>query len=121
MHATTIEQYKAASATCQSCADICNMCSDDMIGMESHGNRELMARCIRLCRECADICSLSANWLSRLSLLSDQACSLCAEVCDACAEACEQHAPHHKLCGLCAVDCRKCAEVCRDMAAAAHA
>ena len=113
---TTPTQYQAAIAACQSCANICNMCSDEMIGMESHHNSDLMARCIRLCRECADICSLSVNWMSRPSLLSKSICRVCAEVCNACAEACEQHASHHKLCGPCAEECRRCVAVCLEMA-----
>ena len=117
---TTPDQYKAAISVCQSCVNICNTCSDDMIGMESYDNQELMARCIRLCRECADICSLAVSWMSRSSLLSKQICRLCAEVCNACAEACEQHAPHHKLCGPCAEECRRCTAVCMEMAGAAR-
>jgi hypothetical protein len=117
MQRTTTTQYKdnAAISACLSCAVACNMCSDNMIGMESHDNRELMARCIRLCRECADICSLSASWMSRASLLSNHICRVCVEVCNACAEACEQHAPHHELCGPCAAECRRCAAVCLEM------
>ena len=109
-------QYQAAISACQRCANICNTCSDEMIGMESHVNRELMVRCIRLCRECADLCSLAANWMSRSALLSKHLCRLCAEVCNACAEACEQHAPHHRLCGPCAEECRRCIAVCLEMA-----
>ena len=89
MYQTAPEQYKAAISACQSCANICNRCSDEMIGMKSHDNQELMARCIRLCRECADICSLSVHCMSRSSWLSNDICRLCAEVCNACAEACE--------------------------------
>jgi hypothetical protein len=120
MHQMTPEHYKAAISACQSCVTICNTCSDEMIGMESHDNQELMARCIRLCRECADICSLSVSWMSRSSLLSKHICRVCAEVCNACAEACEQHAPHHKLCGPCAEECRRCTAVCLEMAGAAQ-
>jgi hypothetical protein len=68
---TLTEQYKSCIAACRACAGICNTCSDDMIGSEPHGDREMMARCIRLCRECADICSLSVNWMSRLSPLAE--------------------------------------------------
>ena len=117
---TTPTEYQAAISACQSCANICNTCSDEMIGMESHANQELMARCIRLCRECADICSLSANWISRSSPMSNHIGRFCAEVCNACAEACEQHAPHHKLCGPCAEECRRCVGVCLEMAGAAQ-
>lgn len=118
MHGTSTKPYEDAISACQTCANICNACSDDMIGMESHDNRELMARCIRLCRECADICSLSASWMSRSSLLSGQICQWCAEVCNTCAEACEQHAPHHELCRLCSAVCRKCVAVCQEVAEA---
>lgn len=117
---STPREYQATISACQSCVTMCNTCSDDMIGMESHDNWELMARCIRLCRECADICSLSANWMSRSSPLSKHIGRFCAEVCNACAEACEQHAPHHKLCGHCAAECRRCAAVCTEMAGVAQ-
>ncbi|WP_197742083.1 four-helix bundle copper-binding protein [Nitrospira sp. KM1] len=109
------EHYKKCIAACEDCARICNTCSDDMIGMEHHGDHQLMARCIRLCRECAEICSLSGAWMSRLSPLADSLCRLCAEICDKCADTCEQHAPHHPLCGPCAEECRRCAHECRDM------
>ena len=117
---TTPTQYQAAISACESCLTICNTCSDDMIGRESHDHHELMARCIRLCRDCADICSVAANWMSRSSLLSTHICRLCAEVCNACAEACEQHAPHHELCGPCAEECRRCVSVCLEMAGVAQ-
>lgn len=115
------EQMKDTIASLWSCAQICNMCSDDMIGMEPHGDTQLMERCIRLCRECADICVTTAQWLSRVSPLSDRIAQFCAEVCDRCAEACEQHAPHHALCGPCAQECRRCAERCRSITLAAKA
>jgi hypothetical protein len=113
------DQMKECIAACWSCAQICNQCGDDMIGMEPHGHSmELMARCIRLCRECADICTLSAQWMSRLSRFSENLCRLCADICDVCAEVCEEHAPHHELCGPCAKECRRCARLCREMAGA---
>jgi hypothetical protein len=112
-------QYQDCIAACWACAQICNRCSDDMIGMHGQGHdMELMSRCTRLCRECADICSLAAQWMSRVSPLSDEICRFCAEICDACAEICEQHASHHALCGTCAQECRRCASMCRDMAGA---
>jgi hypothetical protein len=111
-------QHQAAISACQTCANICDACSDEMMGAESPYYRELRARCIRLCRECADICSLSVHWMSRSSWLSNDICRLCAEVCNACAEACEQHAPHYRLCGPCAAECRRCATVCMEMVGA---
>jgi hypothetical protein len=54
----TPQQHKCADA-CFACAQICDNCSDDMIGMREHGDQkdhEIMAKCIRLCRECAEIC-----------------------------------------------------------------
>lgn len=107
------QQFKDCIRACMACAQICNECGDDMVGMKQ--SSELMARCIRLCRECADICLLAASWMSRVSPLSDRVCRLCAEICDLCAEACEQHAPHHELCGPCARECRRCADACRQM------
>lgn len=109
------QEMKDCMAACFRCSHICNRCGDDMIGMETHQNAELMRRCIRLCRECADICVLTAQWLGRMSLLSTQICRLCAEVCDVCAETCEQHASYHALCGPCAQECRHCADLCRRM------
>ena len=111
------KQSQDCIAACWSCATICNTCSDDMIRMEPQGHdMELMALCIRLCRECADACSLSAQWMSRLSPLTEAICAFCAEICDTCAETCERHAPHHALCADCAKQCRRCASLCRDMA-----
>ena len=115
------QQMKDCIEACWACAQICNTCSDDMIGMDHKGDTQLMERCIRLCRECADICVMSAQWMSRMSPVSAPLCRLCAEVCDLCAEACEQHAPHHALCGPCAQECRQCADRCRSMASEAKA
>lgn len=101
------------------CAHICNNCSDEMIGMHDHGGQkdhETMAKCIRLCRECAEICLVTAQWVSRASVWSEQITRLCADVCDQCAEACERHAPQHALCGPCAEECRRCASTCRALA-----
>jgi hypothetical protein len=109
------KQYQDCIAACWSCATICNTCSDDMIHMENNKTEELMALCIRMCRECADMCALSAQWMSRLSPLTDQICAFCAEICDACAETCERHASHHSLCADCAQECRRCASLCREM------
>jgi hypothetical protein len=113
------KHYENCIAACWSCARICNTCSDDMIGMDPQGHdMDLMARCTRLCRECADVCSLSAQWMSRLSPLTEEMCRFCARVCDECAELCERHAAHHALCGPCGEECRRCASMCREMAGA---
>jgi hypothetical protein len=97
------------------CAQLCDECSDDMIGMDHKGDSELMERCIRLCRECADVCTLTGRWMSRVSPLDQKLYDFCAEVCDECAQACEQHASHHALCGPCGEKCRQCADTCRRM------
>lgn len=104
--------------TCVACAQICDRCADDMIGMEGRQHKELQQLCIRLCHDCADLCAQSVRWMSRLSPSAELICHACADMCDRCAEACEQHAPHHALCGDCATECRRCAGVCRDMAGA---
>ena len=106
------EKQKQCIAACTSCAQICETCSDDMIGMgrhDDHDLHDLMVRCIRLCRDCADICMLTAQWLSRSSSWSEEICRFCAEVCEQCARTCEQHAPQHPMCGQCAEECRRCA------------
>ena len=43
---------KACIEACFACAELCNACGNDMIGMEheAHEDMELMERCIRLCR-----------------------------------------------------------------------
>ena len=117
---TLTDNWKQCIDACFSCARLCETCHDDMIGMPSHGDTQLMERCIRLCRECADICAMAARWMSRVSPLADRLCRFCADICDLCAEACEQHAPHHALCGPCAEECRRCADLCRKMRPAAR-
>ncbi|NGZ94586.1 MAG: four-helix bundle copper-binding protein [Nitrospira sp. WS110] len=109
------QQQKNCIDACFACAQTCETCADDMIGMTQHHSDELMAQCTRLCRDCSDICVLSARWMSRNSARFDTLCQLCAEICDQCAEICERHAPHHALCGPCAEQCRRCAEACREM------
>lgn len=116
---TLDQEWKECITACFRCAQICEECSDDMIGMEHKGDMPLMERCIRLCRECADVCAMAARWMSRVSPLADRLCAFCAEVCETCAKACEEHAPHHALCGPCAQECRRCAEMCRRMSGAA--
>lgn len=109
------EQNQRCIDACFTCAQMCEACADDMIGMKHHEDA-LMARCIRLCRDCTDICVLSARWLSRNSDQFQSICQFCAELCEQCAEVCERHVSHHALCGPCAEQCRHCAEVCREMA-----
>lgn len=108
-------EWRDCIDACLRCVQICEECSDDMIGMEQTADMPLMAQCIRLCRECADICAMSARWMSRVSSLAPRLCGLCAEVCEQCADVCERHAPHHALCGPCAEECRRCADMCRRM------
>lgn len=115
------QEAKDCMAACLQTAQACNLCGDDMIGMETHGDSKLMAKCIRLCRDCSEICLLAAHWMGRMAVLSNQLCRVCADVCDLCAEACEAHAPHHALCGPTAKECRRCADLCRRMAGAAKA
>ena len=115
------QEWKECIAECFRCAQTCEECGDDMIGMDHTGDRQLMEQCIRLCRECADISAMAGRWMSRLSPLSDRLCRWCAEISDACAEVCEQHAPHHAACGPCAQECRRCADRCRRMSANAKA
>ena len=94
---TTVDSTdEARIAVCFSCAQMCNTCSDDMIGMEHHkGDMELMERCIRLCRECADICVLAGQWMNRVSavraivpVLRRSLRSLCRGVRTACTPSC---------------------------------
>lgn len=115
---TMTEQMRHCIHACVSCAQICDRCADDMIGMSGGHDKELQQLCIRLCEDCADLCTLSARWMSRLSPSAEMLCRVCADLCDRCAEICEQHAPHHRLCGDCATECHRCAGLCRDMAGA---
>lgn len=118
---TPTQPMQQCIAACLACAQICDRCADDMIGMigtDSGHDKRLQLLCIRLCQDCADVCALSARWMSRLSSSAESLCRVCAEICDRCAEVCEQHAPHHPLCRTCAEECRRCAGLCRDMAAA---
>jgi hypothetical protein len=115
---TLIPEWNDCIAACVRCAQICDECGDDMIGMEHKADMQLMERCIRLCRECADICTMAGRWMSRVSPVAHKLCALCADICDQCAEVCEQHAPHHALCGPCAQECRRCADMCRQMSGA---
>jgi hypothetical protein len=88
-----------------------------MIGMDSQGHdMDLMARCTPPLPGFADVCSLSAQWMSRLSPVSEEICRFFARVCEECAELCKRQAPHHTLCGTCAEECRRCASMCRGMA-----
>lgn len=113
------QQHQDCINACFSCAQTCEACADDMIGMHDHDHDDLMTRCIRLCHDCADICLLAAKWMSRNSQRSESLCRLCAEICDQCAEVCERHAPKHAMCGPCAEECRRCADLCREMVSAA--
>ena len=116
------KEMRECMVACFSCAQICNKCGDDMIGMDGENHdSQLMSLCIRLCRDCAEICLLTAQWIGRTSLFATQLCRLCSEICERCAEICEQHAPHHALCGPCAQQCRRCADLCRRMTAASKA
>jgi len=112
---TLSQETKDCIVECFRCVQICEECSDDMIGMDHSGDSQMMADCIRLCRECADICALAGQWMSRSSSLTNKVCGLCADVCDQCADLCEKHASHHALCGPCAEECRRCAKSCRQM------
>jgi hypothetical protein len=114
---TLSQEWKNCIAVCFRCVEICETCSDDMIGMPAHGDTQLTERCISLCLECADISVMAAQWMSRMSPLSERLCRLCAEACDICAAACKEHAPRHALCGPCAEQCRQCAELCRAISA----
>lgn len=100
---------------CLQCATMCEVCADDMVGMEHNNHHDLMTRCIRLCRDCADLCFVTAKLVSRRSPQLESLSEVCAEMCDQCAELCEQHAPHHALCSSCAEECRRCADACREL------
>jgi hypothetical protein len=118
-HRSMTPSMQRCIEACFSCASICDRCSDDMIGMDTDKDNELMLACIRLCQDCADICMLSARWMSRMSSSAEMLCRLCADICERCAETCERHAPQHALCGECAAECRRCAGLCRQMAGVA--
>lgn len=118
---TTTESMQQCIDACVACAQICDRCADDMIGMAGGGKHDqhLQQLCIRLCQDCADICALSTRWMSRLSPSAESLCRACSDICDRCAEVCERHASHHPLCRTCAEECRRCAGICREMASAA--
>ena len=40
-HTTAGHHYQECIDACFSCSEICNACSDDMIGMEGHGKKEV--------------------------------------------------------------------------------
>lgn len=116
---TLSPQQQHCLDACFSCAQICEACANDMIGMTHHDHDDLMTRCIRLCRDCADMCIVAAKFISRSSQRAESLCRLCAEICDQCAALCERHAPQHPMCGPCAEECRRCADLCREMVGAA--
>jgi Domain of Unknown Function (DUF326) len=55
---TQTKHYQECIAACFACAQTCETCSDDMIGMDHHGDQKLMAHVFG----CAASARISVCW-----------------------------------------------------------
>ena len=111
MQLLTEEKYQKCINLCYGCAQACDACTAACLNEK---DVKKLTMCIELNQDCAEACVWTARYMARNSVLSEAACSMCAEICDACADECEKHKTMEH-CVKCAKACRETAKECRKM------
>lgn len=97
---------------CQECHA---MCTQTIAHCLKLGGRHAANDHIQLLIDCTQMCMITADYLSRKSVIHERVCSVCADICRFCAESCEKVAGDDNFLKQCADLCRRCLESCESM------
>jgi len=105
--------WKTCANTCDDCAKACNAAFHHCLTQAAIAKGP-HARMAQTLVDCAAFCRLSAEMLSRKSVLATLSCGACADACKRCAQECESFDSDLEM-KACQQDCRRCEESCRKM------
>jgi len=108
-----------SKADMESCIKLCHechaMCNQTIAQCLKLGGSHAAPDHIKLFIDCAQMCMITADYLTRESVIHDRVCKVCADVCRLCAESCDKVAGDNQLLKQCADMCRHCSESCASM------
>lgn len=97
---------------CHECHALCNKTIAECLKL---GGSHAAYEHIQLFIDCAQMCMVTADYLTRQSVIHDRVCRVCADACRLCAESCEKVAGGNQLLKQCADLCRRCSDSCASM------
>ncbi len=97
---------------CHECHALCNKIIAECLKL---GGSHAAPEHIQLSIDCAQMCMVTADYLTRQSVIHDRVCRVCADACRLCAESCEKVAGGNQLLKQCADLCRRCSDSCASM------
>jgi NAD-dependent dihydropyrimidine dehydrogenase PreA subunit len=98
---------------CGECAQACNKAFHISVELASAG-KPRYARMAQTVADCAAFCALSAQMISRNSVLMTLSCQACADACQRCGQECETFDTDLDM-KICLDACKRCEESCRNM------
>ncbi len=113
------EDIHHSKADMESCIKLCHechaLCTQTIAQCLKLGGSHAAHDHIQLFIDCAQMCMITADYLTRESVIHDRVCRVCADACRLCAESCEKVASGNQLLKQCANMCRRCSESCASM------
>ncbi len=107
-----------SNADMESCIKLCHechaLCNQTIAYCLKRGGSHAAPDHIQLFIDCAQMCMVTADYLTRQSVIHDRVCRVCADACRLCAESCDKMAGDN-LVKQCADLCRRCSESCASM------
>jgi hypothetical protein len=104
---------KSCCDACGECANACNKAFHHCLEQATAG-KPRYAKMAQTVADCAAFCALSAEMISRHSMMMALSCRACADACRRCAQECETFDTDIDM-KICMDACQKCEESCRNM------
>ena len=104
---------KSCCDACGTCAEACNKAFHHCVEQASAGKAR-HAKMAQIVADCAAFCALSAQTISRHSVMMVLSCRACADACRRCAQECETFDTDIDM-KICLDACQRCEESCRNM------
>jgi len=104
---------KSCCDACGDCANACNKAFHHCVEQASAG-KPRHAKMAQTVADCAAFCALSAEMISRNSMMMALSCRACADACRRCAAECESFDTDIDM-KICSDACQRCEESCRNM------
>lgn len=108
-----------STADMESCIKLCHechaLCNKTIAECLKLGGSHAAPDHIQLFIDCAQMCMVTADYLTRQSVIHDRVCKVCSDACRLCAESCDKVAGGNQLLKQCADMCRRCSDSCASM------
>ncbi len=104
---------KSCCDACGDCAVACNKAFHHCLEQASAG-KPRHAKMAQTVADCAAFCALSAEMISRQSMMMILSCRACADACLRCAQECQIFDTDIDM-KICSDACQRCEESCRNM------